>query len=81
MAGQHLNQSAATSDFAGQLTCATGTVSKTFTTVFGSTPTVLVSDETTTGGARVSTKSATGFTVTCTGASDVVDYEVIGNPN
>jgi hypothetical protein len=80
-AGQHFNQSAATSDLAGTLTCAAGTVSRTFTTAFTSTPIIVVSDETTAGGAKVSAKSNTAFTVTCTGATDAIDYQVIGNPN
>jgi hypothetical protein len=63
------------------LTCAAGTASWTFALAYTSTPVILVSDETTAGGARVSAKSNTGFTVTCTGATDVVDYFVIGNPN
>jgi len=77
----HLENNPANNDYAGVLTCAAGTVSKTFTAAWTSTPTIVVSDETTAGGARVSAKSATAFTVTCTGATDVVDYIVIGNPN
>ncbi len=79
--GQHISPQAATSDFAGVLTCAGSTASLTFTTAYVSTPVIIVSDETTAGGARVSAKSNTAFTITCTGATDVVDYMTIGNPN
>jgi hypothetical protein len=68
-------------DTEGLVTCAASTVTKTFAQAFTSTPTIVVSDETTAGGARVSAKSASAFTVTCTGATDVVDYFVFGNPN
>lgn len=71
----------ANTDFQGVLTCAAGTVVKTFSQAFSSTPVIVISDETTSGGARVSAKSASSFTVTCVGATDVVDYLVIGNPN
>ncbi len=77
----HLTQAAANGDKAGVLTCAIGTVTKTFSTAYSSTPVIVISDETTVGGANVSTKSASAFTVTCTGLTDVVDYFVIGNPN
>jgi hypothetical protein len=79
--GQHIFTQAATSDLAGVLTCAASTASLTFATAYASTPTIVVSDETTTGGARVSAKSNTAFTITCTGATDVVAYHTIGNPN
>lgn len=77
----HLTMSSANNDIAGTLTCATSTVTKTFAVAYTSTPTIVLEDDTTTGGARVSTKSNTAFTVTCTGATDVVEYIVIGNPN
>jgi hypothetical protein len=80
-AGQHIDQFAANGDSAGVLTCSTSTVTKTFARAYASTPVIVVSDETTSGGARVSAKSATGFTVTCIGPSDVVDYTTYGNPN
>lgn len=79
--GQHIKTQAATSDVAGVLTCAASTASLTFTTAYTSTPVIVVSDETTAGGVRVSAKSNTAFTVTCTGATDVVDYITVGNPN
>lgn len=76
-----IQQSAANNDKAGVVTCAGNTVTKTFANPYVSTPVIFVSDETTAGGARVSAKSASAFTVTCTGATDVVDYIVMGNPN
>lgn len=77
----HLTQATSNTDIAGVLTCSSGTAGRTFSTSFASPPVVIVSDETTAGGARVSAKGATSFTVTCAGASDIVDYVVIGNPN
>ncbi len=77
----HLLAGAANDDMSGVLTCAASTVIKTFALAFVSTPTIVISDETTSGGARVSAKSASAFTVTCTGVTDVVDYWVRGNPN
>jgi hypothetical protein len=72
---------AAPGDLAGTLTCAASTATKTFTTAYTSTPTILVFDETTKGGVNLTAKSATAFTVSCTGATDALDYIVIGNPN
>lgn len=80
-AGMHLTLNAANEDIAGKLTCATSTVTKTFTAAFTSTPTVVVFDETTKGGANLTAISNTAFTVSCTGATDALDYIVIGNPN
>ncbi|HEY5027433.1 MAG TPA: hypothetical protein VIK39_03415, partial [Candidatus Angelobacter sp.] len=80
-ASQHIDTFAANNDISGVLTCAASTVTKTFATAYTSTPVIGVSDETTTGGARVSAKSASAFTVTCTGATDTLDYFVHGNPN
>ncbi len=79
--GQHINSQAAQADSWGVATCNTNTVTVTFTTAYTSTPVIVVSDETTAGGARVSASSNTAFTITCTGASDVVDYFTGGNPN
>jgi hypothetical protein len=76
----HLNQSAS-GDLAGVKTCSSGSFSVTFNTAYASTPVIIVSDETTAGGARVSAKSGSSFTVTCSGASDVVDWATFGNPN
>jgi len=38
-------------------------------------------DETTKGGVSLTGKGTWGFIVSCTGASDVFDWVVIGNPN
>jgi hypothetical protein len=78
---ERIFQKTANKDFAGVATCAASTVTVAFANAFTSTPAIFVSDETTTGGARVSTKSNAAFTVTCTGATDVLDYIVVGNPN
>ena len=77
----HMDVGVANNDMSGKLTCASSTVTKTFSLAFTSTPTVILSDETTAGGAHVSAISNTAFTVACTGATDVVDYLAIGNPN
>jgi hypothetical protein len=42
---------------------------------------VIVFDETTKGGANLSAISASAFTVSCTGATDALDYLTMGNPN
>jgi hypothetical protein len=77
----HITMFSANNDVAGNLTCAGGTVTKTFAATYTSTPTVLPVDRTTAGGAHLTAVSNTAFTVGCTGATDVVDYLVIGNPN
>jgi hypothetical protein len=79
--GQHLVSQAAQADSWGVATCAANTVTVTFTTAYTSTPAIVVSDETAAGGARVSAKSNSAFTITCSGATDVVDYFTGGNPN
>jgi hypothetical protein len=79
--GQHLVSQAAQADSWGVATCAGSTVTVTFTRAYTSTPVIVVSDETAAGGARVSAKSNTAFTITCSGATDVVDYFTGGNPN
>jgi hypothetical protein len=74
-----LNQFAANT-FAGVSACSSSTKAITFT-AFTSQPVILVFDESTKGGANLSAKSTSGFTVSCTGASDIFDWQVIGNPN
>jgi hypothetical protein len=76
----HITQGTANQDFAGKLTCASSTVTKTFASAYTSTPVVLVFDETTKGGANLTAISNSGFTVSCTGTTDALDYIVIGNP-
>jgi hypothetical protein len=77
-----LNQSTASS-FAGTSACSSSSKVITFapSTAFNSQPVILVFDETTKGGANLTAKSTTAFTVSCSGASDVFDWEVIGNPD
>ena len=52
----------------------------TFTTPLANAAyTLMLTDHTTAGGAKAS-KLAGSFTITCTGATDTVDYLVLGNP-
>ena len=73
--------------WAGTTSCSSNTFTITFPTIgnnamaFMNVPTIIISNSTTMGGARVSARSTTGFTVTCYGATDSVDWIVIGNPN
>jgi hypothetical protein len=69
------------SQFAGISACVTSTKAITFPTAYTSQPVILVFDETTAGGVILSAKSASGFTVTCTGATDAFDWMAVGNPN
>jgi hypothetical protein len=41
----------------------------------------VVSDETKAGGAKLASKSAKGFVVSCSGATDTFDWIAVGNPN
>jgi hypothetical protein len=75
-----LNQTAA-SRYAGTSACSGGLKEITFGTTYASQPVILVFDETTSGGASLRSKSTKGFTVTCSGQSDVFDWMAIGNPN
>jgi len=70
-----------TNDMAGTSACVAGTKAVTFFSVFANQPAIMVFDETTAGGVHLASKSLTGFTVTCTGVSDVFDWMVIGAPN
>ena len=80
-AGQ-INQPVVTNHFAGVSACSGGTKAITFNATFVTTsPVILVLDETTKGGANITAKFITGFTVSCTGATDVFDWFVVGNPN
>jgi len=73
--------------WAGTTSCSSNTFTITFPTTgnnamsFTNVPTIIISDSTTMGGARVSARSTTEFTVTCYGATDSVDWMVVGNPN
>jgi hypothetical protein len=66
---------------AGTSECASGTKPILLPFGYTSQPVILVFDETTKGGANLTAKSTSGFTVSCTGTSDVFDWLVIGNPN
>lgn len=79
--GAHVIMNNANGDFAGKLTCAANVATKTFGRAFTSTPNVIVFNETTKGGTNLTAISNTAFTVSCTGATDINDYIVVGNPN
>jgi hypothetical protein len=66
---------------AGTSACSSGAQTVTFPSPFVSPPALLVFDETTKGGISLAGKGTWGFIVSCTGASDVFDWIVIGNPN
>ncbi|HET9342892.1 MAG TPA: hypothetical protein VFO25_08265 [Candidatus Eremiobacteraceae bacterium] len=77
------NTTCSTSSMAGPGctgTAAGSTLTFTFSPAYNVTPTCVVSDETTAGGARISTKSASSIIVTTSGATDVVDVVCVGNP-
>lgn len=77
---QHVNQNSA-NQVAGTSTCSSGAQTVVFSGPFVSPPAVLVFDETTKGGVSLTVKAAWGFEVSCTGASDVFDWIVVGNPD
>jgi hypothetical protein len=79
LAGDILNQNAA-NHLAGTSACSFGTKAISFGATYSSPPVILLFDETTAGGVKLSAKSISGFTADCTGASDVFDWIVIGNP-
>jgi len=64
----------------GRATASSNSITVVFNNTYAVTPIIVVSDETTAGGATVTSKSATGCTITTTGASDVVDWTVVPNP-
>jgi hypothetical protein len=66
---------------AGTSACSSGTQTITFAGPYVSAPVVLLFDETTKGGINLTMKANWGFTASCTGAADVFDWIVIGNPN
>lgn len=76
-----LNQPNA-NDYAGASACVTSTKAITFPANYASAPVVIVFDYTTKGGANLSAgPSVSGFTVSCTGATDSFGWVAIGNPN
>lgn len=76
----HVNQNVA-NQLAGTSACSAGAKTISFPGQFGSPPAVVLFDETTKGGVSLTGKGTWGFIVSCTGASDVFDWVVIGNPN
>jgi hypothetical protein len=80
---QQINQFAANS-FAGVSACVGSTKTITFgaNINFTSAPAVLLTDYTTAGGAKMSVNpTTTGFTVSCTGATDTFSWFAVGNAN
>jgi hypothetical protein len=78
-----VNQNSA-NQFSGVSACSSSTRAITYGTgvAFTNTPIVLVFDYTTKGGANFSAgPSTSGFTVSCTGATDAFGWIAIGNPN
>ena len=57
-----------------QATRSAGTATVNFSTAYASQPVILLFDETTEGGVKLSSKSPSGFGVACTGGSDVFDW-------
>jgi hypothetical protein len=76
----HINQNTA-NQVAGTSVCSSGTQTIAFPGPFASPPAVVLFDETTKGGISLTGKGTWGFIVSCTGASDVFDWIVIGNPD
>jgi hypothetical protein len=68
-------------NFADVTACLANTKTISFPTSFVAPPAVMVFDETTPGGVKLSAKSPSGFTVTCVGPTDTFDWIAIGNPN
>jgi len=71
----------AAADFAGVSACSGNTKAISLPYTYANQPAIFVFDESTKGGANLSAKSTSGFTVSCTGAADVFDWFVVGNPN
>ncbi len=67
--------------FAGSAACSGSKKTISLPAKFATPPVILVFDETTKGGASLSAKSTSSFTVSCSGESDAFDWLVIGNPN
>jgi hypothetical protein len=71
----------AANKMAGVSACSGSTKAITFGFTYTSQPSILLFDETTKGGINLTAKSTSGFTASCTGATDAFDWLVIGNPN
>jgi hypothetical protein len=65
----------------GTATCSSSTKTVTYPAAYEFTPTVTVSDQTTSGGAKAGTPGTSTFVVTCSGASDVFSWTSYGNPD
>ena len=66
---------------AGVSACVSSTKTITLPITYSSQPVILVFDETTAGGVKLTAKSTSGFTVSCAGSTDAFDWIVVGNPN
>jgi hypothetical protein len=77
---EYLNQTSA-NQFAGKSACISNAKTITFSIPFQNVPVILLFDETTKGGINFSSSANTGFTASCTGASDAFDWIAIGQPN
>jgi hypothetical protein len=67
--------------FAGVSACVSSAKTITLPHTYNSNPAVILSDETTAGGVRITGKNTSQFTVACSGATDAFDWIAIGNPN
>ena len=77
---EHVNQNTP-NHVAGTSSCSSGTQTISFPSPYSSPPALVLFDETTKGGVSLTGKGTWGFIVSCTGASDVFDWIVVGNPN
>lgn len=75
-----IGQSAA-SKLAGTAICSSSSATLTFSPAFASNPTIIATDANPSATAHISARSTSGATITCSGASDTVDWLAIGNPN
>ena len=60
------------------LTASAGTASYVFAGTYATAPVVIVQDDTTPAGILTKTVTNTGFTVTCSGATDKISYICVG---
>jgi hypothetical protein len=72
---------ASNTDIAGSTSCSGGTKTITYTNQYVNTPLIFTQDNTSFGGTEVTANAKTGFTVTCSGATDAFTYLVVGQPN
>lgn len=74
-------QQTTANQFAGTASCSGGAKTINFPITYSSQPVISIFDETRKGGVSLSSKSTSGFTVSCEGATDIFDWTVIGNPD